>query len=84
MMRSARRLTILAVSVTLGTGCARSDREAISGDGLPQPNDAVWTQQTAWSLSRDPVLEIKGSGEIVEEVPLDPAGFFERRMDGMW
>ena len=41
-----------------------------------QPDGAIWSQQTAWRLSRDPVLQITGSADRVEEAPLDPVRAF--------
>jgi hypothetical protein len=50
---------------------------------IVQPPDAVWTQQTAWQLSREPVVQIKGSEDRVEEAPLDPVRAF-RLPDGRY
>jgi hypothetical protein len=56
----------------------------ITDHGLwSQPEGATWTQQSAWRLSAEPILQIKGSDEKLEQAPLDPVRAF-RLGDGRY
>ncbi|MGH7459691.1 MAG: 6-bladed beta-propeller [Longimicrobiales bacterium] len=39
---------------------------------MQQPAGAIWTQQTAWRLSAQPVLQIEGADADIERAPIDP------------
>jgi hypothetical protein len=48
-----------------------------------QRDSAVWTAQTAWRVTAEPLLEIRGSGEQVKGFPLDPVSV-SRLHDGRY
>ena len=58
--------------------CTRDDSVpgSSSTKAADQPAGAVWTLQTAWHLSAEPIVQIQGSNENVEESPLDPVSAF--------
>jgi hypothetical protein len=87
MLRSRRFLRVtqilLGVSCPGLISCSQDAADAEQADAVEQPDSARWTAKTAWRLSREPVLEIKGSEDAVEEAPLDPVRVF-RLADGRY
>ena len=85
---SAHRLVYVGNLLLLGCGtnltsCTTDADRVGQADAAEQPDSAVWTAKTAWRLTREPVVEILGSAEIVEEAPLDPVSVF-RLDDGRY
>jgi hypothetical protein len=68
----------LPVLVLLAGACSADQPPAnsIATNALPQPAGATWTAETAWRVSAEPIVQIKGSEEQVEEAALDPVTAF--------
>jgi hypothetical protein len=80
------QLKLLTPCLVLVTACNSTDSKVsadVSAEAVSQPEAAVWTQQTAWRLSAEPAVEIKGSEEQVEQAALDPVRAF-RLSDGRY
>ena len=68
-----RSIAIVSFILLATTACTTdSAPTTATADALVQPADAAWNSETAWRLTSEPVLEIKGSEEQVEQAPLDP------------
>ncbi len=72
-----RLYRVLLLSASVLVGCDGREPSVAAGEAVAQPESAVWTDQTAWRLSAQPVVQINGSNEIVEEAPLDPVSVFK-------
>jgi hypothetical protein len=78
MGRTPARTCIRFLSTALiVSGCNRQPDEPAAMATLEQPDSAVWTAATEWRLSQNPVVEIKGSDDNVENTPLDPVAVFQ-------
>ena len=68
---------MLMAALTLA--CANAD----TSDHATVLDSAVWTTETAWKVSAEPVLEIRGSAQQIANVPVDPVSV-NRLSDGRY
>ncbi|MGH7469522.1 MAG: 6-bladed beta-propeller [Longimicrobiales bacterium] len=74
---------VLALFLVALVACGEGQVSVAASAAIEQPDSAVWTAQTAWRLSQDPIVQIQGSDANVEEAPLDPVSVF-RLGDGRY
>jgi len=65
------------------TACGEPQPADKGTPAIAQPESAAWTPTTAWRLSAEPIVHIKGSTENAEESPLDPVSVV-RLADGRY
>ncbi len=73
----------ISLLALVSAGCITADASDTARPDIAQPEGARWTQQTAWRLSRDPIVQIEGADADIERAPVDPVSVFRLR-DGRY